>query len=323
MRKIKSRKRKMNVFFAIVLLALIIYTGLMFLLFIFGINISLKSPYQVDNLSEIFELPNMKYWKWPYVMDPKYEGIFGNYLEVFDKLNVDKPNGYIVGLFNKELIQARIQGDVVTCTLYTILYAGIGALCATFMPMFMGYLCSMYKNKASSIIYALVLFVIATPIVGATPSAVNFMRSLRLYDTFVGEWLRRSTFTNMYFLIFFAYFRGLSSGFSEAAEIDGASQLSIMFRIYLPLAMNIFFTVYLMIFVNYWNDFTTPMMFLPSKPTLAYLVYYRTTYDSGGELNYPTKRMAALMVFAIPIIVIFTIFNKRLMTNLTMGGVKE
>ena len=322
MRKIKNRKNKMNVFFAIVLLVLVLYTGLMFTLFVFGINISLKSSFQVDTMSEIFNLPNMEYWSWEMYGDGS---IWGNYIEVFNRAELDEPNGYIVGLFNKELISSRIQGDILSCSLYTILYAGVGALCATFMPMFMGYLCSMYKNKVSSIIYAVVLFVIATPIVGATPSAVNFMRSIRLYDTFVGEWLRRSTFTNMYFLIFFAYFRGLSSSFSEAAEIDGASQLSIMFRIYLPLALNIFFTVYLMIFVSYWNDFTTPMMFLPSRPTLAYLVYYKTTYQTSGPttLSPPTMKMAVLMVFAIPIIVIFTIFNKRLMTNLTMGGVKE
>lgn len=322
MRKIKNRKNKMNVFFAIVLLVLVLYTGLMFTLFVFGINISLKANTQIELFNEIFNLPNMEYWSWERYGDGS---IWGNYIEVFNRAELDEPNGYIVGLFNKELVSARIKGDILSCSLYTILYAGVGALCATFMPMFMGYLCSMYKNKVSSIIYAVVLFVIATPIVGATPSAVNFMRSIRLYDTFIGEWLRRSTFTNMYFLIFFAYFRGLSSSFSEAAEIDGASQLSIMFRIYLPLALNIFFTVYLMIFVAYWNDFTTPMMFLPSRPTLAYLVYYKTTIQTSGPttLSPPTMKMAVLMVFAIPIIVIFTIFNKRLMTNLTMGGVKE
>ena len=125
------------------------------------------------------------------------------------------------------------------------------------------------------------------------------------------------------FLIFFAYFKGLSSGYSEAAEIDGASQINVMFRIYLPLALNIFFTVYLILFVAFWNDFTTPMMFIPSKPTLSYAIYYTTTLDSGSSFNHATRRMAALMVFAIPIIVIFSIFNKRLMTNLTMGGMKE
>ena len=319
MRKIRNHKRKMNVFFIAILLVLILYTALMFSMFLLGINISLKNIFDVNLNPNIFALPDMEMWE----IFGEGQGIFGNYLYVFENVKIDDTNGYIVGIFNKEMVLKPIKGDLISSSIYTIIYAGVGALCATFMPMFMGYLCSMYRNKVSSFIYALVLFVIATPIVGATPSAVNFMRSIRLYDTFVGEWLRRSTFTNMYFLIFFAYFSGLSSSFSEAAEIDGASQLSIMFKIYLPLALNIFFTVCLMIFVSYWNDFTTPMMFLPSKPTLSYLIYYNTTINTGTGFNEIPRKMAALMVFAIPIIVIFTIFNKRLMTNLTMGGVKE
>lgn len=321
MKTTKTKKRgKMTVFFGVILAVLILYTALMFGLFLMGINISLKQYLDVEIASNIFGLPNMDYWK----IDRQYpNNIFGNYLYAINNIKLDKNNSYIIGLFNKERVNAPIKGNIITCSLYTILYAGGGALFATFMPMFMGYLCSMYSNKVSAFLYALVLFVIATPIVGTQPSTINLMRSLRLFDTFYGEFLRRATFTNMYFLIFYAYFKGLSSGFSEAAEIDGASQFSVMFKIYLPLASSIFFTIYLILFVAFWNDFTTPMMFLPSKPTLSYAIYYTTTLDSGSSFNHSTRRMAALMVFAIPIIVIFSIFNKQLMTNLTMGGMKE
>lgn len=310
----------MSVVFWIILVLLISYTALMFGLFLMGINISLKQPTDVTVHNNIFGLPNMELW----AKDKNYpNNIFGNYLYALENLKIEKNNTYIIGLFVKEQVNAPIKGDVLSCTAYTLLYAGGCACFATFMPMFMGYLCAMYKNKASSFIYALVLFVIATPIVGTMPATVDLMRSLRLYDSFLGEWIRRSTFTNMYFLIFFAYFKGLSSGYAEAAEIDGASQLSVMFRIYIPLAANIFFTVFLILFVNFWNDYTTPMMFIPSKPTLSYAIYYKTTLDSGSSFNRDTRRIAALMLFAIPIIVIFSIFNKQLMTNLTMGGMKE
>ncbi len=320
MKKAKTKKTKMNWFFAIVLTVLVLYTALMFGLFLLGINISLKQVGDIQVDSNIFGLPNMKWWKF----DLDYpNNIFGNYLFAMNNVKINKQNGYYVGLFTKEMISKPIKGNMLICSFYTILYAGGCALFGTFMPMYMGYLCSMYNNKVSKIIYAIVLFVIATPIVGAMPATIDLMRSLRLYDTFFGEFLRRATFTNMYFLIFFAYFQGLSKGFSEAAEIDGASQISVMFRIYLPLAMNIFFTVFLILFVSFWNDFTTPMMYLPSRPTLAYLIYYSTTVNSGANMNEAPKRLATLMVFAIPIIIVFVIFNKKLMTNLTMGGVKE
>ena len=320
MRKSNAKHTKMNVFFIAILVVLILYTTLMFGLFLLGLNISLKQFLDVEVNSNIFGLPNMKYWE----IDSEYKNnIFGNYLYAFKNIKLEKANSYIIGLFVKERVEAPIKGNIVTCTIYTLLYSGGGALFATFMPMFMGYLCAMYKNKASTFLYALVVFLIATPIVGTMPATVNLMRSIRLYDTFVGEWIRRSSFTNIYFLLFFAYFKGLSLGYSEAAEIDGASQLSVMFRIYLPLALNMFFTIYLILFVNFWNDFTTPMMYIPSKPTLSYAIYYTTTLDSGSSFNHATRRMAALMVFAIPVIVIFSIFNKQLMTNLTMGGMKE
>lgn len=316
-KKQKEKRNKMNAVFAVILVLLVVYTLMMFSLLLIGLNISLKHYSDVERFNNYFGLPNVSLWKG--------KSIFSNYIDVFKNLKINVPKSYIVGLFNQERVNAPIKGDLITCAIYTVLYAGGGALFSTFMPMFMGYLCAMYKNKVSSIIYAVVLFVIATPIIGSQPAAINLMRSIRLYNTFWGEWIRRASFANMYFLIFVAYFKGLSSGYGEAAEIDGASQLSIMFRIYLPLATSIFFTVYLILFVAYWNDFTTPMMFLPSKPTLAYLIYYKTTVDSGGSdgLSRITKTMAALMVFAIPIIVIFTVFNKRLMSNLTMGGVKE
>lgn len=292
----------------------------MFGLLLLGINISLKQYLDVEVNGNIFGLPNMDYW----ALDQQYtNNIFGNYLYAFKNIKLNKNNSYIVGLFVKERVNAPIQGDIISCTIYTLLYAGGCAFFATFMPMFMGYLCAMYKNKASALIYTLVLFVIGMPIVGAMPSTINLMRSIRLYDTFIGEWIRKASFANMYFLIFYAFFKGLSPDFSEAAEIDGASQLSTMFRIYVPLATGVFFTVYIILFVNFWNDFTTPMMFLPSRPTLAYAIYYTTTLDSGSSFNHATRRMAALMIFAIPVIVMFSLFNKQLMTNLTMGGVKE
>ena len=310
----------MNIFFIFVLIILILYTALMFSMFLLGLNTSLKQYSDITLGKNIFGLPDMFYWQFD---DAFPNNIFGNYLFAWKNIQLDQPNSYIIGLFHQERVDAPIRANIVTATLYTLIYAGVGAFVAAFMPMFMGYLCAKYKNKAASIIYAVVLFVIATPIVGTTPSLVNLMRSLRLYDTFIGDWIRKASFANMYFLIYFAFFSGLAGSYNEAAEIDGASQFNVMFRICMPLAANIFWTIYLILFVNFWNDFTTPMMFLPSKPTLSYAIYYKTTLDSGSSFNYSTRRMAALMMFAVPIVVIFSIFNKRLMSNLTMGGIKE
>lgn len=330
MNKVKQ-KRKFSPFFCVIAVLLVLSTSFMFILFLMAINTSLKQEFDVTNNK--IGLPNLEFWN--YDLDNP-GNIFGNYIYAFKRLYVYKEKGYIIGLFSQTEVSKPIQGDLLSSVFYTILYALVGALVAAFVPMFMGYLCAKYRNKCSAIIYAVVLFVMATPIVGNTASMLNLMMSLRLYNTFIGNWLTKAGFTNMYFLIYYAFFSSLSASFDEAAEIDGASQLSVMFRICMPLAGSIFWTITLMLFVAFWNDYTTPMLYLPSKPTLSYLIYYRTTYEQSGKVwveslqtsvqcNFASygRKMAVLMVFAIPIIVIFGIFNKQLMTNLTMGGVKE
>ncbi len=339
MQKVKTH-RKFNVFFLIAGIFLVLFTAFMFLLFLMAINTSLKSRAQMTSTNDgsIFGLPKIEYWRTPnYRKDEAgYGTYFGNYVYAFKNLAVEINDGYYAGLFTQTRVDIALRVTLGNSIFNTLLYVIPSSAIAAFTPMFMGYLCAKYKNKGSAFLYALVLFVMATPIVGNTPSMVNLMRSLRLYNTFIGNWLRVVSFTNMYFLIYYAFFTSLSSSFDEAAEIDGASQISVMFRICMPLASSIFWTIFLMMFVSFWNDYTTPMLYMPGKPTLSYLIYYRTTYlptlDSYDSVlgeyvqtsfDFIGRKMAVLMVFAIPIIVIFAIFNKQLMTNLTMGGVKE
>ena len=94
-----------------------------------------------------------------------------------------------------------------------------------------------------------------------------------------------------------------------------------MTRISLPLAKNTFFTVLLIMFVTYWNDFQTPMLYLPTHPTISEALYW----IKGSSFNYFAKmpvKMAAPMMFLLPVLIIFLCFHKRLLGNLTVGGVK-
>ncbi len=315
----KKKKFHFNLFAFIVFFMLFLSSALMIGILLLGLITSLKQESDIAIDSNIFGLPNLEWWKW----DQYYpNNIFGNYLYAIKNLQLKLNNSYIVGMIHPSRVSVVVEVNLLTAFWNTILYAGIGGLFQTFIPLYMGYLCAKYKNKLSRAIYVIALFVIAIPIVGNQPSVINLMRNLRLFDTIIGDFMRRSTFTNVYFLLFYAYFTTIPDDYGESAEIDGANQLSIMFRIYLPLALPMFFTIYLLIFVANWNDFTTPMLYLPSYPTISYLLYYKTTVNSGSAFNSDVRRIAALMLSAIPITALFIGFNKRLMTNLAVGGIK-
>ena len=159
------------------------------------------------------------------------------------------------------------------------------------------------------------------PIVGSYPSEINMLQKLGLYNTLVGAWIQKANFLGMYYLVFYAAFKGLAKDYSEAAEMDGASEFTVMTRIMLPLVRNAYFTVFLVKFVEFWNDYQIPLLYLPSRPTLSYGLYYVSNYTANMISTVP-MRMAGCIIILIPILVLFIAFNDKLMGNITLGGVK-
>lgn len=95
-----------------------------------------------------------------------------------------------------------------------------------------------------------------------------------------------------------------------------------IFRIYLPLVRNLFFTVMLLQGIYFWNDFQTPLLYLPTYPTLAYWLY-RFTENTKVELSFVPVKAAGAMLLVVPIFILFAAFNKKMMGNLSLGGLKE
>lgn len=133
---------------------------------------------------------------------------------------------------------------------------------------------------------------------------------------------QKSVFGGMYFLVFYAFFETMPDTYSEAAEIDGANYYTILLRIILPLAGKMIATVFLIVFVNYWNDYQTALVHMPTHPTLAYGVYRIAHEVSSGDLaNIPT-RISVCMMLAVPILIVFVIFKDKIMGNISIGGIK-
>ena len=317
--KVKTKKKISPLMIALLIL-LIVYTVALLFPIAWGLLTSFKHILDFGSLKHnVLGFPNWDVWK---LDKTNVGGIFGNYYYAYKYFEFEQSDSYIVGIFNQRTVAEKAKYNILGCLVNTVLYAGVTCFIMAFVPMYVAYLCARYRYKMSSIIYAVVVFVMTIPIVGSTPSHIELMRKLSIFNTFPGEWLRRASFTGMYFLVYYAFFRGMSDAYAEAAEIDGASQFRVMTTIYFPLARTIYLTVALLIFVNLWNDFNTPMLFLPTKATLAYGIYYVTNIASGTLMSETPRKIALLMMFCVPILVLFVFFKDKLMGNLTMGGVK-
>ncbi len=287
--------RSTSPLFVAMFIILVIYSFLMLYLLFWGVVTSLKDA--GDFRTNIMGLPVE--WKWD------------NFANVFQNFYVSVNRGGVPGkVYVEELL------------LYTLTYALGGALVQTVVPCIVAYACSRFNYKFNGVIKGIVIVTMILPIIGSAPAEISLLRSMGLYDTIWGNWIQKFNFIGMYFLVFLASFKTVSKDFSEAAYIDGAGEFTIMFRVILPIVRNTFLTILLIRFIDFWNDYQTPMLYLPTHPTLAYGVYTLST-TTINSMNTVPMRMAGCVILLIPILIIFLCFRKRIMGNITLGGVKE
>lgn len=202
---------------------------------------------------------------------------------------------------------------------YAVYSAAAIVVCSTIVS----YLTARFDFKFSKIIYAFVIVAMSLPIVGSMPSEIQMLQNLGIYGQWLSIPILRFNFLTVYFLVFHATFKGISKEYSEAAKIDGASNLRIMTRIVVPQAMNIIVTVFVIMFITYWNDYQVPMLYLKDYPVAAYAVYQFANTTRNAAFNSSTPlQMAGTLLMTLPVLVTVIIFNKRLRVSVSMGGIK-
>ena len=175
--------------------------------------------------------------------------------------------------------------------LFSLLYAVGAAFFTTFVCCLVAYVTSRFNFVFNKVVYGIVIVTMTLPIVGSLPSEIQMLKMLNLYDNIVGMWVLKSNFLGLYYLVFYSTFKSLPKDYSEAAYIDGASNLVVFVRIGLPLVRNIFFTIMLIKFIEFWNDYTATLTYMPSYPTLAFGLY-EYSFSAAPEINNTPMRMA-------------------------------
>lgn len=112
----------------------------------------------------------------------------------------------------------------------------------------------------------------------------------------------------------------ISDEFGESARIDGAGELTIFFRVYLPLVLPALMTLGIFTFQGGWNNYMWPNIVLISNDrrllTQAFSVFQSPLITEYGPL------MALSMLMAAPIIVLFLVAQKWFISGVAVGGVK-
>ena len=292
------KKHKTKNGFSVLLLVLgillLLYVLSMVGLFYWGFITSFK-----DGMRDLTDFAKNRGFGFPKVWEVE------NYADVFQKIRMPAEPGKTVGF-------GVIFGN-------SLLYAVGCAFFKTLVPCFTAYACARFNFKSSKIVYTIVLITMIVPIVGSLPSELKIAYALGFYNHIWGLWIMAANMQGLYFFVMYSAFKAMPSGYSEAAKIDGANNAQILLQIALPLIKNLFLTVLLINFVEYWNNYQSPKVYLPYYPTLGYTLFAKSNSNDLQEVG---QVIALAFIVATPVLALFLVFQDRLMGNLTVGGLK-
>ena len=290
----KKKKGSMSSYLMIVLFSVL---ALYVLITMIPVAWSVMSSFKEKNefIDKVLSLPKKK----------PGDSWFSNYVDAYNLMT------YVTS----EMSYVSVWGQLAN----SLLYVGGVTIVGTITPCVVAYIVARYKYKFLNVIYMIVIITMALPIVGSLPSEVRMVKALGLYQKIWGMWVLKAHFLGTYFLIFHAQFSMISKEYTEAAKMDGASPFRIMTQIIMPLAWTTISTCLLLTFVSYWNEYQTPLLYLETKPVLAIGIF--DFYSSYRVTNGATK-LAGLITLTVPMVVVFIIFQDKLMTNLSIGGIK-
>lgn len=116
------------------------------------------------------------------------------------------------------------------------------------------------------------------------------------------------------------FFMGIPRDLDEAAYMDGANHFTVYTRIILPLSSQSMIVVGLFTFLNNWNDYLGPMIYLSSEKN--YTLMLGLTLFQGAYSSQWNLMMAAVSIVVLPSLIVFLIAQRYFIQGIAMTGVK-
>jgi multiple sugar transport system permease protein len=206
----------------------------------------------------------------------------------------------------------------------TALITVLGTLGAVISSCLVAYGFARGRFPGRNILFYFVLSTLMLPPeVTIIPKYLIF-KELGWLDTFkpliIPDWFGGGAF-NIFLLR--QFFMTIPRTFDEAAEIDGAGSFRILWMILLPLCGPALITVAILSFLNHWNDFFEPLIYLNSPQNLTLSLGLRHFLISPSE-GQPKDHllMAAVLMAAAPCIALFFVAQRYFVRGIVMSGIK-
>ncbi|KQQ07348.1 carbohydrate ABC transporter permease [Rathayibacter sp. Leaf296] len=225
------------------------------------------------------------------------EGAAANYLAVLTR------TPFLRSLLNSLIISAGVIALVYVCT------------------MLAAYAFAKLDLPVKGFLYSAVLIGLTLPTIALIVPLFAMVQQLDLFNTHIAVIVPLATTIIPFTLLLTRnYIEGIPEEILEAARLDGCTSFGALIRIVLPLAKPITAVLIVWSFLQAWNEFFLPLLFLPD-PSLQTVttvpLYFTSTYGSDQP-----KIFAALVLICLPIVIAYLSLQKFFERGLSAGAVK-
>lgn len=203
----------------------------------------------------------------------------------------------------------------------SFMVALLSTIATLFVSTLAAYALARLNLRFRDLILSAIIAVSTFPLVTLLVPLFEIMRALGLLNTWAALILPYIVLSlPVCTLILVSFFEGIPRDLENAAMVDGCTRLGALFKVVVPLSAPGVFTAGILAFVNAWDEFLLALSF-NSNPALRTLPVGITLYQ--GEFAFPWPVIsAALIVGIVPVAVLIVIFQERVVSGLTSGGIK-
>lgn len=211
------------------------------------------------------------------------------------------------------------KGNLIIGFLNSLLYSSVSTVVATLVAAMAAFVLSRKRTRMNRFLYLFLIMGIALPINFFTLTSV--MQATQLINTRLGMILLYVS-TQIPFSIFLIYgfIETIPRELDEAATVDGCGPLRLFFSVILPLLTPVLVTAGILNFLGVWSDFLFPLYYLNDSSNWPMTL---AVYNFFGRFNTQWNLVSAnILLNIVPVIIVYLLGQRYILSGMTSGAVK-
>ncbi len=219
--------------------------------------------------------------------------------------------GYLFVIENSNIMRWYLNSTI-TSVAITVLVVAMAACC--------GYAISQLRFPGRRLLWWTILASFMVPVQGLIVNHFIIIAGVGLLNSYAGIILPM-LLVPVTVIIYKQFFDGLPKEFREAAVMDGASELQLLYRVFIPMNWGVTTALAIITFITAWNSFLWPFLATKTEDMMTVTVGITVVHDAFGVAY--ARVMAGAVMAGLPVALAYLLFQRRVTQAITLSaGIK-